>query len=102
MATYTSPVGRFGKTPAGLTDMGGNVWQWCDDWFRSYADRGKPYTPDADSARVIRGGSFLCDPKVCHGFRVSARGHVTPETGLVHVGFRCARDAAVDAGVGPR
>ena len=42
---------------------------------------------------MIRGGSYLCDPKVCHGFRVSARGHSTPETGLGHVGFRCARDA---------
>jgi sulfatase modifying factor 1 len=90
---YTSPVGLFGKTPSGLTDMGGNVWQWCDDWFRPYAQRGSHYTPDAESAKVIRGGSYLCDPKVCHGFRVSARGHSTPETGLGHVGFRCARDA---------
>jgi len=91
---YTSPVGAFGKTPLGLTDMGGNVWQWCDDWYRPYAERGKPFTPGAQSERVIRGGSFLCDPKVCHGFRVSARGHSTPETGLAHVGFRCARDAS--------
>ena len=91
---YTSPVGVFGKTPAGLTDMGGNVWQWCADWFRPYAERGSASAPDARSQKVIRGGSFLCDPKVCHGFRVSARGHSTPETGLVHVGFRCARDPA--------
>jgi len=90
---YTSPVGQFGRTPAGLTDMGGNVWQWCDDWFRPYAERDRPFTPKPDSARVMRGGSFLCDPKVCHGFRVSARGHLTPETSLVHVGFRCARSA---------
>lgn len=90
---YTSPVGRFGRTPAGLTDMGGNVWQWCEDWYRPYALRGTPYVPNDKSEKVIRGGSFLCDPKVCHGFRVTARGHSTPETGLIHVGFRCARDA---------
>jgi sulfatase modifying factor 1 len=40
----------------------------------------------------MRGGSFLCDPEVCHGFRVSARSSSTPETGLNHVGFRCAKD----------
>lgn len=90
---YTSPVGQFGRTPAGLTDMGGNVWQWCEDWYRPYAQRAAPYVPDAKSEKVIRGGSFLCDPTVCHGFRVAARGHATPETGLIHVGFRCAKDA---------
>jgi sulfatase modifying factor 1 len=88
---YTSPVGTFGKTPSGLTDMGGNVWQWCDDWFRPYAARDTPFEPTAESEKVLRGGSFLCDPKVCHGFRVSARGHSTAETGLLHVGFRCAK-----------
>jgi sulfatase modifying factor 1 len=89
---YTAPVGTFGRTPAGLTDMGGNVWQWCEDWFRPYSDRDRPFEPDERSERVLRGGSFLCDPNVCHGFRVSARGHSTPETGLVHIGFRCAAD----------
>lgn len=90
---YTSPVGTFGKTPSGLTDMGGNVWQWCTDWFRPYAERDRPFEPGSNSEKVIRGGSFLCDPKVCHGFRVVARGHTTPETGLMHVGFRCAKSA---------
>jgi arylsulfatase A-like enzyme/formylglycine-generating enzyme required for sulfatase activity len=89
----TSPVGAYGETPLGLTDMGGNVWEWTDSWFRPYDQRGRPFEPDAGSERVLRGGSFLCHEDICHGYRVSARSHATPETGLFHTGFRLARDA---------
>jgi sulfatase modifying factor 1 len=90
-AGTTSPVGQFALTPLGLTDMGGTVWEWTDSWFRPYAERGQAYAPTAQSERVQRGGSFLCHPSYCHGYRVSARSHSTPESSLYHVGFRCAR-----------
>ncbi len=89
---HTSPVGAFGATDLGLTDMGGNVWEWTADWYRPYRQHGQPFTPDAASEKAQRGGSFLCTPTFCHGYRVSARAHATPETALFHVGFRCARD----------
>ncbi len=91
---YTSPVGAFGETPLGLTDMAGNVWEWCEDWYRPYAERGTPFTPHDQSEKVQRGGSFQCEE--CHGYNVFTRSHSTPETSLFHVGFRCVKDLEQD------
>lgn len=88
----TSPVGTFGATSIGLSDMAGNVWEWTDSWYRPYADREASFAASAESERVQRGGSFLCHEDYCHGYRVSARSHSTPETALFHVGFRLVMD----------
>jgi formylglycine-generating enzyme len=87
--TYTSPVGAFGRNNLGLSDMGGNVWQWCEDIEEPSMD---DVEIDTATRRVTRGGSFLCDSDVCHGFKVTGRSSSTPESSMLHIGFRCAKD----------
>ena len=47
--------------------------------------------------RVTRGGSFLCDTHYCASYRPSARTKVSPDTSLVHTGFRCLMTPAMAA-----
>jgi len=91
-----SVVGKFPANRFGLYDMAGNVWEWCADWFdRSYyraSPRNRPQGPEAGEERVIRGGSWMCSENYCQGFRVAARSHASPDTGLNNLGFRCVQD----------
>ena len=44
-----------------------------------------PYAPK----RVVKGGSFLCNPSYCESYRPSARRGTPPDTGSSYTGFRC-------------
>lgn len=100
----TAPVASYLPNGYGLHDMAGNVWEWCQDWYRpdyyGMSPRKQPAGP-ADSfdpqepgvpKRVIRGGSYLCSDVYCTGYRPSARMKSSPDTGLSHTGFRCVKD----------
>ena len=99
---YTAPVGRLGRTAAGLSDMGGNVWQWCADAdSEADADSVAAAAGNPDQAvgppRLLKGGSFLCAAEVCHGYRIAGRLALSPESALFHVGFRTARSLPTSA-----
>lgn len=114
-AAGTSPVRSFAPNGYGLHDMTGNAWQWVADWYRvdwfarqardgagpvddpqgpaASFDPADPGVPADAPKRVIRGGSFLCNPDYCLSYRPSARRGSDPHSPMSHLGFRLVRDA---------
>lgn len=86
----TSPVGVFGETPSGLTDMGGNVWQWCENSYESYPSNLNRGNKDS-KVRSTRGGSFMFDAALENSYTTTFRGKNSVETSLFNAGFRCAK-----------
>ena len=88
----TSPVGSFAANAFGLYDMLGNAWQWTADCYHdSYqgapAD-GSAWTIGDCSRRVVRGGSWIDDPRI---LRAAIRGWLTTEDRNGDLGFRVGR-----------
>jgi formylglycine-generating enzyme required for sulfatase activity len=92
----TCPVDAFPENGLGLHNMTGNVWEWCSDWFHpeAYAhDRDHdPRGPAEGTARVMRGGSYLCHESYCTRYRVDARSSSPPDSTTGNLGFRIAAE----------
>jgi formylglycine-generating enzyme required for sulfatase activity len=89
----TTPVDHFPYANAwGLSDMHGNVWEWClDHYHDSYAgaprDGSAWVDEDAEEnkLRILRGGSWYSYPRIC---RCAYRNYYNPAYRVDYFGFR--------------
>jgi formylglycine-generating enzyme required for sulfatase activity len=96
----TAEVGSYesGKSPYGMYDMAGNVWEWVNDWYdfdyyRS-SPTDNPQGPSSGNYRVLRGGAWSSPVHKYEDFLSSARRDgFDPDLGNYDLGFRCSRDA---------
>ena len=85
-------VGEKEPNTWGLSDMHGNVWEWCYDWFSStyytHSPSTDPVGPSDGIKRVTRGGAMRDTAKRC---RSASRGKEKPGNRSLHGGFRVVR-----------
>jgi formylglycine-generating enzyme required for sulfatase activity len=96
----TAPVGSYesGRSPYGMYDMAGNVWEWvADSYDAAYyqtSPLSNPSGPGLDDHRVLRGGSWSDTMDFARSTtRKSYFYYYYPDTIYSRFGFRCARDA---------
>ena len=91
---WSSPVGSFPPNGYGLSDMAGNVFEWCADWYTpDYYQQSQPENPQGPKTgqtRVLRGGSWSNNVFGIYQMRCAYRFHTRPETRNLTIGFRCA------------
>lgn len=88
---HTTPVGSFekGKTPEGVYDMTGNVWELCEGLWDSYP-WGRKIEGMPQGRQNMRGGSWVTPPV---NLAATYRNAMKYSGWAAMIGFRCAKDA---------
>lgn len=98
------PVGQKLPNPWGLYDMHGNVWQWCNDFYKvdyyQQSPEQNPKGPETGETKVVRGGAWKFSADSCRsGYRYNEDpGYSDVCFGYDIYGFRCVRNAPYNLG----
>jgi formylglycine-generating enzyme len=91
------PVGQKRPNPWGLYDICGNVWEWCNDFYKvdyyHEAPPQDPRGPTTGDTKVVRGGAWRFGAETCRsGYRYNeSPGYADVCFGYDIYGFRCVR-----------
>jgi len=86
MDTTKVDLYRDGKSPYGIYNMAGNVWEWTLDWYDAYPENFIGNSNYGNTHRVLRGGSWSYSE---NSQRTSYRFEMIPTENKFNIGFRC-------------
>ncbi len=90
--SISHPVGKKQSNELGIYDMSGNVFEWCNDWYKknyySSSPVNNPKGPSNFTYRVLRSSSWEYKSFSC---RTTYRNYEAPSNSYSNGGFRLAR-----------
>lgn len=102
--SWLSLVGslELGKSPYGIFDLAGNVWEWVSDWYdEAYYEAspsGNPKGPERGTYKILRGGKYHGAQHSAYvksmskeDLQSSSRDYVKKSYRNYRSGFRCAK-----------